>query len=101
FAAFYDAGGENSQSKTFQSSKPNVAETVGAWEATFVYDAILFLLACYKAYQTRNEVGLPLMKVAIRDASNLDPRVLCKPDRVYHVAKSGNKDPEGTFSRLT
>uniref|UniRef100_A0A0W0GF40 Uncharacterized protein n=1 Tax=Moniliophthora roreri TaxID=221103 RepID=A0A0W0GF40_MONRR len=53
--------------KVFQSSKLNVIETASAWEAAFVYNAILFLLACYKAYQTRNELKLPLMKVAVQD----------------------------------
>ncbi|ESK82500.1 hypothetical protein Moror_14405 [Moniliophthora roreri MCA 2997] len=42
-----------------------------AWEAAFFYDTLIFLLAMYKAYQTKKELGmgLPLMNIVIRDGS--------------------------------
>ncbi|ESK81153.1 hypothetical protein Moror_14890 [Moniliophthora roreri MCA 2997] len=41
------------------------------WEAVFVYDTLVFLLAMYKAYQARREsqISIPLRNVIIRDGT--------------------------------
>ncbi|ESK82162.1 hypothetical protein Moror_14478 [Moniliophthora roreri MCA 2997] len=76
FATFYDPGGEELEpvrchtQRDFQRS----IQTAGAWEVLFVYDTLIFLLACYKAYQTRKEfemfkARLPLTNIVIRDGA--------------------------------
>uniref|UniRef100_A0A0W0GF30 DUF6533 domain-containing protein n=1 Tax=Moniliophthora roreri TaxID=221103 RepID=A0A0W0GF30_MONRR len=68
-ATFYEAGEEEIASIRCHTPRDRIRaiQTAGAWEAAFVYDAILFLLACYKAYRTRYEIDVPLLKIVIRD----------------------------------
>ncbi|KAI3601134.1 hypothetical protein WG66_001637 [Moniliophthora roreri] len=91
FATFYDPGGEELEPVRCHTQRPYVCprylylaiialkavdptETAGAWEVLFVYDTLIFLLACYKAYQTRKEfemfkARLPLTNIVIRDGA--------------------------------
>ncbi|KAI3621499.1 hypothetical protein WG66_009424 [Moniliophthora roreri] len=72
FSLFYKTGEPVFETRCHTPrDERQAAQAVVAWEAAFFYDALIFSLAMYKAYQTKKQLGmrLPLMTIIIRDGS--------------------------------